>query len=167
MRDSSQQWMNRDFDGLRAGALPFYFQLTLVPVLQEDGYIFIRGVIPREVVLSARSVLASTLHAEWDAIDTTVGSIDDAYIKRGQKGLLLTGFRPVTHHPHVLRLLEGPELTNLFNRYLFRRRLQSTHSLFNEAPATFINKCVHCIHVGHSAACMAQVGARTRHRRAY
>jgi hypothetical protein len=53
-----------------------------------------------------------------------------APIAGDRKGVLLTGFRKVTHDPTVLELLEGPELAGLFT------------TLLGEAPATFDNKWV-------------------------
>lgn len=42
--------------------------------------------------------------------------------------MILNGYQSVTHHPAMLSLLEGPELTELFRRF------------FNDVPSTFSNK---------------------------
>jgi len=54
----------------------------------------------------------------------------DAFIKDDQKGILLTGFKAVTHHKNVTAVLEGNDLATFFRK------------LFGMVPATFDNKWV-------------------------
>jgi len=97
--------------------------------LATDGYILLRNVLDRKQIFSARSVVVDILDKEWNLIDTKHTKID-AFIKDKQKGILLTGFRAVTHHKNVLNVLEGDTLSTLFRK------------VFGLTPATFDNKWV-------------------------
>lgn len=97
--------------------------------IATNGYALLRGVLPVEKILAARSVVVETLKNEWNMVDSSVPLLE-ARILDAHKGMLLTGFRKVTHNPVVLDLLEGTELSELFR------------SLFGQEPATFDNKWV-------------------------
>lgn len=97
--------------------------------IATNGYALLRGVLPVEKIEAARSVVVSTLQSEWHMIDTSAPLLQ-ARIAGDHKGVLLTGFRKVTHDPAVLNLLEGDELVALLS------------SLFGREPATFDNKWV-------------------------
>jgi Phytanoyl-CoA dioxygenase (PhyH) len=99
-------------------------------VLAEDGYALLRGVLDREAILKARNVVIETLHQNWKMIDQKQ-PMDEAHIAPARKkGMLLTGYTPITHHHDVLSLLEGTQLVGFFT------------SLFRKHPATFSQKWV-------------------------
>eukprot|EP00456_Euglypha_rotunda_P010580 TRINITY_DN12696_c0_g1_i5.p1 TRINITY_DN12696_c0_g1~~TRINITY_DN12696_c0_g1_i5.p1 ORF type:complete len:276 (-),score=26.80 TRINITY_DN12696_c0_g1_i5:55-807(-) len=114
MRDSTH--LKDDPDALRA-------------VIAKDGYVLLRGILDRKIVLSAREVVIDALDKEWKLIDLKHDKLL-AKIKDEQKGLLLTGFKSVTHHTKVQALLEGATLTKFFRQ------------LFGSTPASFDNKWV-------------------------
>jgi len=99
--------------------------------LASQGYLLLRGVLDRDRIARARDVVLRTLHDDWKMIDDSK-DVSKAYIKdpKQSKGVLLTGYRPVTHHDDVLALLECQALVDLFRR------------LFDAPPATFDNKWV-------------------------
>jgi len=83
--------------------------------IANEGYALIRNYIPRHKIQAARNVVIHAIHKDWNMIQVDDKHLlSDAHIKPGQKGMLLTGFRTVTHHPDVLNVLEGSELVNLF-----------------------------------------------------
>ena len=111
--------------------------------LRRDGYILLRGVIPRSLVAPARQVVTAALHKHWNCIDTSkqphcVAAIPPAAAASAARSpsshpspsVLLTGYAPVTHHPAVLALLESACLCSLFSL------------LFAAPPATFHTKWV-------------------------
>lgn len=101
---------------------------AIVKVIERDGYALLRGVLPRDKVLAARRVVTDCLDREWGIIETSGGRpAEEAWIKDEAKGVLLTGYREVTHHPSVSTVLAGKHLVSLFR------------SLFGETPATFDN----------------------------
>ena len=159
-------------------------------VLQRDGYLLLRGVLPPQKILAARSCVCEALRDDWDRIDTesqlaqadavaaAAGSPTEqlfsatpllrARIKlepasaassssssasvpaRLQPGVLMTGYRPVTHDPRVLDVLEGPELSRMFAQLFghIRAEERATSAAVTPAatplvaPATFDTKWV-------------------------
>jgi len=105
--------------------------------IETTGYALLRGVLPTEKIEAARSVVTAALKTEWKMLDSAFPAIE-ARIADNHKGLLLTGFRKVTHDSTVLALLEGPEIAGLFSK------------LFGEEPATFDNKWVRVMGHGES-----------------
>ena len=70
-------------------------------------------------MLAARRVVTDCLDREWGIIETSGGRpAEEAWIKDEAKGVLLTGYREVTHHPSVSTVLAGKHLFSLF-RSLF------------------------------------------------
>jgi len=98
--------------------------------LARDGYVLLKGVLSCADVLAARLVVLSSLDVEWGSVDLAKGELMDGWIREGCKGVLLTGFRNVTHHEHTLRLLHSRRVSGLFDR------------VFGSTPATFDNKWV-------------------------
>lgn len=98
--------------------------VMLCSVLARDGYLFLRSVLPPPLISAARSVVLHSLDQDWHCIDHSL-PINEALIAEGQKGMLLTGYRSVTHHKDMLRLIEGTELTSFLS------------SLFDTAPSTY------------------------------
>lgn len=154
-------------------------------VLQRDGYLLLRGVLPTEKILAARSCVCEALRDDWDRIDTEsqraqaeVAPAAGSHVEQLfsatpllrarinpepsaaassstssasapvplQSGVLMTGYRPVTHDPRVLDVLEGPELALLFARLFGQLRSADSSSASASsslvAPATFDTKWV-------------------------
>jgi hypothetical protein len=98
MTDSADLYENRDFIALRAR-------------LQEKGYLFIRGVIPRENNLNARRRILRNFELRGDILDTQTFSTEDGVLQEqcGQKCLpFLEGKNGVTHSESMLGVLECP-----------------------------------------------------------
>ncbi|MEO1059856.1 MAG: phytanoyl-CoA dioxygenase family protein [Actinomycetota bacterium] len=82
----------------------------------SDGYLLLRGVIPREVVLAARRHVAGLL-AEAGALAPSSDHLD-LEIGDPDVDVPLMGHRPVTHHRDVLATLEADELFAVLGRLL-------------------------------------------------
>ena len=103
---------------------------VLRATLQRDSYLLLRGVLPAELVQAARAVVTAALHKQWQCIDTSQQPYTAAAIPQqpsdtapaatsapltARSGVLLTGYQPVTHHPHSLALLESQPLASLLH----------------------------------------------------
>eukprot|EP00808_Paulinella_micropora_P006261 g14594.t1 len=97
--------------------------------LSSEGYIRLRGFFDKESIAAGRLTVISHMQEGWKIVDTSK-PMAEARIEGQSKGLLLTGFRDVTHNVKVLHVLQGTRLAQLFCR------------LFGEPPATFDNKWV-------------------------
>jgi len=101
--------------------------------LEHDGYILLRDQIDPDLIDRALSVVADNLDETWQCLD-----IDDEHnkprsalcIKDENEGVLLTGYRPITHHHDVQSLLHCDALITLM------------HSLFDQEPMTYDTKWV-------------------------
>ena len=110
--------------------------------MQRDSYLLLRGVLPADLVYGARAVVTSALHKQWHCVDTSHYPHTHATIPQpsvtattatpltAHGGVLLTGYQPVTHHPHTLALLESQYLASLL------------HSLTAAPVSTFHTKWV-------------------------
>ncbi len=98
--------------------------------LAEDGYICVRGLIPRDAVMAARKVLFDQMKAD-DAL-TQECTIDEP---RGS-GKSYMGQKHVTHHQDFLGMVENQALYNFFDR------------LFDEASVTFDYKWARAVPKG-------------------
>ena len=124
--DSRMRWS----DQLRemADSTPNLHQPDVLrATLQRDSYLLLRGVLPPELVHGARAVVTSALHKQWQCVDTSRHPHTAAVVLQpsnshssasrsppsAHSGVLLTGYQPVTHHPHTLQLLESPQLVSL------------------------------------------------------
>ncbi|MGH7215015.1 MAG: phytanoyl-CoA dioxygenase family protein [Tepidisphaeraceae bacterium] len=85
--------------------------------MDEDGYLLIRGLHPRERVHAARKAVFEFCAAESDMImpgtDPADGIINPGYTKPAHT----MGRGQVTHHPDVRSVLEGKPIFDFFTRY--------------------------------------------------
>ena len=99
--------------------------LSDVPALQrrmkEDGYLFLRGVQPREKVLAARQTLVEYLDSK-NLLDRSHPLLDAVMADPG-KGAYLGGTSGITHTPALTSLFESPEILGFFNRFLGKAAL--------------------------------------------
>jgi len=91
--------------------------------MAEDGYLLIRGLIDRDVVLRARATVLQYL-AERDALVPGEPVLEGVMPAAGRT-VPLMGRRAITHHPDVLAVYESPALFDFFGAY------------FEERPMTF------------------------------
>lgn len=80
--------------------------------LDRDGYLFGRGLIDRSAVLDARKRILEYM-AEREVLVPGTPVLDGVMPKEG-KTVNLLGNRAITHTPELLRVLEAPELFDLF-----------------------------------------------------
>ena len=88
----------------------------------DEGYLLIRGMHPRETVLNARRAVFEYMAANSEAIMPGTDPID-AVINPGKQPPRIMGNREVTHHPDVLKVLEGEPAFNFFSNYFGERSL--------------------------------------------
>ena len=77
--------------------------------LANDGYILLRNQIPTNLIDDALEIVVNNLNSTWNCIQ----DINTLNIKPGSKGILLTGYKPITHNKKVLSLLHCKELQNI------------------------------------------------------
>lgn len=80
--------------------------------LEADGYLLIRGLLPREDVLRARKVVLQALAAE--GLLDPGAPVEEARTGARAAGVFWGGRKPLTHHPDVLAVLESPVLARFF-----------------------------------------------------
>src|SRR5690349_2512491 len=80
--------------------------------MQEDGYLLLRGILPRERVLGARRVVLDRL-AATGKLDKNA-PLMDGILADGAKGEYLGGNKEITHTPGFLGLAECPEFFSFF-----------------------------------------------------
>lgn len=80
--------------------------------LKEDGYLLLRGLIDRDAVLHARRVITDYM-AEQDALTPGTPALEGV-MPNGGKSVGMMGKDGIAHHEAVLRVLEAPELFDLF-----------------------------------------------------
>jgi ectoine hydroxylase-related dioxygenase (phytanoyl-CoA dioxygenase family) len=116
--------------------------------LKHDGYLYLRDFFSKQDVENARKVVCEVITADWNLFEQLNSTnsnhqnsvtIYDTRMKEPlmndsmpsrNKGLLLTGYRSITHHPQVLALLHSAKLASLMR------------TLFESTPATFDTKWV-------------------------
>lgn len=94
---------------------------ALLNRLQNDGYILIRGFLPRDVVMTARGQLIEFLRQAGKVAE------DEQSARMASTQLdsvFWGGDRTVTHHPNVRKMLEHPSLFLLFEE-MFSERIIS------------------------------------------
>jgi hypothetical protein len=79
---------------------------------EEDGYLFIRGLLDRALVLRARDAILHYM-AEREAL-VPGEPVLDGVMPKGGKTVPLLGRKEITHHEDVGRILEAPELFTFF-----------------------------------------------------
>ena len=101
--------------------------------LAEDGYLLVRGLLPREKVLAARRQVMA--HLAEQGLTAPGTDPMGGFAAPGSPGLYMGGKKAVTHTPEVLAVLESSELFEFYA------------ALFDEAVATFGFKWLRA--VGH------------------
>ena len=96
--------------------------------IAADGYLFIRGLIERDAVLDARRVVMEHLQQQDALVDGT--PLMEGVMPRDGRSV---GMKRVAYRPEVLRVLEGPELHELYRR------------LYGEEPVTFSHKWLRAV----------------------
>jgi hypothetical protein len=83
--------------------------------MAEDGYLYLRELIPRQAVLAARAAIMQHM-AEQEALVPGRPVLEGA-MPRGGKGVPMMGRKHITHSPDVLAVLENPRLFDFFAQY--------------------------------------------------
>lgn len=83
--------------------------------MAEDGYLFIRGLIDREKVLSARRTILE--HMDEQRTLSPNQPILEGIMPRGGKQAHVIGKRGISHHADIRSVLEGEELFSFWTRY--------------------------------------------------
>eukprot|EP00485_Elphidium_margaritaceum_P024297 CAMPEP_0202712926 /NCGR_PEP_ID=MMETSP1385-20130828/47571_1 /ASSEMBLY_ACC=CAM_ASM_000861 /TAXON_ID=933848 /ORGANISM="Elphidium margaritaceum" /LENGTH=348 /DNA_ID=CAMNT_0049373119 /DNA_START=21 /DNA_END=1064 /DNA_ORIENTATION=+ len=104
---------------------------TLRHKLCNDGYLLLRNQIPTKLIDAALQVVASGLQSTWKCVDTDeCKTIRDLHIADCSTGVLLTGYKPITHHKQMQSLLHCQPLLSLM------------YKLFDAEPVTHDTKWV-------------------------
>lgn len=105
MIDSSPFYKNNDWDGLRKR-------------FEEDGYLFIRGLIPADVIKKGKDAIFSYL-AKNNYFEPGTNP-EDGFVNTKTKEQLprIENSPVITKMPEVKRVLEGKELTGFFEKFL-------------------------------------------------
>ena len=100
---------------------------TLRKMLEEDGFLWIRGAMPREHVLRARASVLDFYGEKGGILDPARPLDEGVLLERCGMGCVpfTEGRNDLTHSDDVLRVLEAPELRALFK------------DLFEEEARTF------------------------------
>lgn len=84
--------------------------------LAEDGYLLLRGIIPRDVVLASRRALLERLAADGQL--DPAAPLMDAVAAPAPRPPRTQGDRVLTRLPAFLRVVEGPEIMGVHTRLL-------------------------------------------------
>lgn len=90
-----------------------------LPALQarmaEDGYLLLRGLLPRATVLQARRTILEYMAAQ-EAL-TPGEPVLEGVMPRGGRTVPMMGRKGIAHHPDVLAVVEHPRLFDFFAAY--------------------------------------------------
>lgn len=89
--------------------------LALRRRMEEEGYLLIQGLINRDKVLQARQTILN--HMETHKALTPNTPVLEGVMPKGGRSVQMMGRRGIAHHPHVLQVLAGEEITSFFDRY--------------------------------------------------
>jgi len=103
---------------------------TLKDRLNQDGYLCMRGLIPRSAVLSAREQMLSFMESRG-ALDS-----DSTFDHPKGKAIGMMGIKEITHHQNFLGAVENPALFSFFDE------------LFEEKSTTFDYKWARAVPPG-------------------
>jgi ectoine hydroxylase-related dioxygenase (phytanoyl-CoA dioxygenase family) len=84
--------------------------------MAEDGYLLLRGIIDRERVLYARQAILNYM-AEQQVLMPDEPVLEGV-MPKGGRGARLMGKNGISHHPHVLAVLEADALFQFFAHFL-------------------------------------------------
>lgn len=89
------------------------------PALQarmaEDGYLLLRGLIPREQVLQARRTILEHMQSR-QALTPGLPAMEGV-MPRGGRSVPMMGRKGIAHHPQVLAVIEHPALFAFFDAF--------------------------------------------------
>jgi hypothetical protein len=120
---------------LTPNATPSSDEAQLRQTLHDEGFLFIRGLIPREAVMQARRVILEHVAEQGALVPDTpplLGVMPQGNERKG-KTLGFMGHHPITKRDEVKRVLEAPELFALFDR------------IFGEPSMTFTFKWLRAV----------------------
>ena len=97
-------------------------QKSLLEKFNQDGYLFIRGLLDRETVLGAKKFVLEDMEKRGNILDTHNHDINEGVLlSRCGLGCVpyLEGRNNITHHPLVQNVLENSKLREFFEKYFF------------------------------------------------
>jgi len=100
----------RDCNGLLGDAAALRARMA------EDGYLLVRGLHPRERVLTARRAILEFMQKQGNRIQAGT-DLMEAEINPDGKPVRLMGNKAITHDPRILAVLEGDPVTQFLARY--------------------------------------------------
>ena len=83
--------------------------------MKEDGFLFLRGLIEREKVLTARATVLA--HMEEQRALTPNTPVLEGVMPDGGRSVQMMGRKGVAFHPDVMSVIESTELFNFFEGY--------------------------------------------------
>ena len=85
--------------------------------MNEDGYLLVRGLIDRQIVMDARRAIVVYADAHGDSPFKPGTNLMDAVYNSGGRPGRTMGARGITHQSDVLAVLEGEPLCGFFERF--------------------------------------------------
>lgn len=109
-----------DFPGEQMGVLQDQSGLLGDPAalheqMAQDGFLYLKGLIPREKVLHARQIILK--HMSDKKALTPDTPILEGVMPAGGRSVQMMGRKGIVTHPDVTRVLESQELFNFFEGY--------------------------------------------------
>lgn len=83
--------------------------------VREDGFLFLRGLIDRQKVLTARQTILR--HMQENAALTPDTPLLDGVMPSGGRSVPMMGRKGIAHHPDVLAVIESTELFDFFEAF--------------------------------------------------
>jgi hypothetical protein len=90
--------------------------------MDEDGYLLLRGLHPRERVLKARRAILEFMQQRANSVAPGT-DLMEAAINPAHKPVRLLGNPEITHHPDVLAVIEGAPVFEFFAAYFGERAI--------------------------------------------
>ena len=107
--------------------------------MEEDGYLLIRGLMNRQIVSKARKTILSYAQENGELPFKLDTDLIDAMYNPDGRPVRTMGEKEITHHPDILKILEGREIINFFEYF------------FEQPCRTFDYKWLRMIPPGRSA----------------
>ncbi|MEM8857561.1 MAG: phytanoyl-CoA dioxygenase family protein [Chloroflexota bacterium] len=83
--------------------------------MEKDGFLYLKGLVPREKVLQARQTILE--HMESKQALTPDTPVLEGVMPAGGRSVQMMGRKGIATHPDVLAVLESQELFDFFERY--------------------------------------------------
>lgn len=99
--------------------------------LEQDGYLYLPGLLNRDRVLAARESILAFM-AGKSVLDPATPVLEGV-MPKGGRGVNMMGRKEITHTPEMLAVLESPDIYQFF------------HGRFGEAPRTFDYKWMRAV----------------------